>query len=357
MASKVGQAEQTLKELGYEFHNDDEWLCRTKDNAEYVIPVTPEMGEEKTKGQKEHEQLLKWASRLVIERLEADDRLEKITLPTDADNTEPKSYFFHTKDCLKKDRIVVLIQTIGSFGAGVWDRDSFMVGLRKYSQLRYLDKVVAPTDGEDLEGLSFIGEFGLVLMNTNLICVDEIRIRQNESHQEHLACVWDSFLKHSKAAVDIIVCGIGYEFTFDWIAETPKLLRRLNKIALINPPNVVDIFEKISSIMKKKLRERTLTWASSEKQHGEIMANVTNTHCLSAGKRRDFGSLMPLLCDSIWTYLRRPETAERFALIRDSTVSLKTDVSEETETEKERLLPRSQSKASSSSSRDCCALI
>uniref|UniRef100_A0A8B9HTP2 Arb2 domain-containing protein n=1 Tax=Astyanax mexicanus TaxID=7994 RepID=A0A8B9HTP2_ASTMX len=110
---------QTLEEFEYAF-NEHGQLRHTRTGEPFVFNYKEDLHRW---NQKRYEALGEIITQYVYERLEKDCKLRKEMLPVDAEEDEPKSFFYLSEDALTNpDKLLVLIQGGGVVRAGQWAR-------------------------------------------------------------------------------------------------------------------------------------------------------------------------------------------------------------------------------------------
>ncbi|OWF48694.1 hypothetical protein KP79_PYT14798 [Mizuhopecten yessoensis] len=116
--SKEYEFPDTLADFGYGF-NDEGQLRHLETKEAYQFQVREDDLEY---NQKHYEAIGEIITENVYSMLEKDCELQKLELPKDAEENEPKTFFFMSDDVMTAKRLMILIHGSGAVRAGQWAR-------------------------------------------------------------------------------------------------------------------------------------------------------------------------------------------------------------------------------------------
>lgn len=212
---------KTLEEFNYEFDKDGKLQDReTKEPFKFVVDP-----DNHKYNQKRYEALGNIITDYVYKLLD-DRNLKRVTIPVDADPAEPTSFFYMSEDALEKDNLLILIHGNGVVRAGQWARRLIINDcLDSGTQLPFIEWGIK-------EG------YGVIVANTNYNKANDKKdgeeIRCSGSPEEHMECVWENFVKKSKAgAIGIVAHSYGGVVTLDLASNhIDEFSKRVFAIAL-----------------------------------------------------------------------------------------------------------------------------
>ncbi|XP_019384191.1 PREDICTED: putative protein FAM172B [Crocodylus porosus] len=159
----------------------------------------------------------------VYQLLERACKLQRVHLPIDATENEPRSFFFMSEKALTNpSSLVVLLQDRGVFRAGQWGQKTIIhEGLEHGTQIPFIQMalhdyggviVLNPNDNfidmkTEEERLSFLTK-GQSLSNGQ--SMGQIPKRCSSSPEEHTIYVWDHFILSKSLAKNVAFIAHGY---------------------------------------------------------------------------------------------------------------------------------------------------
>ncbi|XP_031753811.1 cotranscriptional regulator FAM172A homolog isoform X4 [Xenopus tropicalis] len=206
--------------------------------------------------QKRYEALGEIITKHVYELLEKDCELEKVYLPVDATDSEPRSFIFMSKDAMTNpDKMLVLIHGSGVVRAGQWARRLIInEDLNSGSQIPYIKRAM----------------------------------KDNGSPEEHALYVWDNFI--SKAAAENILFVAhsygGLTFVELMIQREADVKNKVAAVALTDSVHNV-WHQDASKTLREWMRENCCNWvSSSEPLDTSVESTLPDCPRVSAGTER-----------------------------------------------------------------------
>ncbi|XP_040277890.1 putative protein FAM172B [Bufo bufo] len=194
----------------------------------------------------------------VYELLEKECNLEQITIPIDASDEEPKSFFFMSKQPLSKQtNLVILLQDSGVIRAGQWSQKVIVHhSLDRGTQIPYITSVLRdnssvivlnPNDNcvemkeepqallkkeDEASSLETRHASGLFRTDEELI----LPKRCSSSPEEHTSYVWEHFISKSAARnVSFIAHGYGGLVFMDLLCKkSQEVMSKVSAVAFID---------------------------------------------------------------------------------------------------------------------------
>ncbi|XP_018120162.1 cotranscriptional regulator FAM172A homolog isoform X2 [Xenopus laevis] len=280
--------------------------------------------------QKRYEALGEIITKHVYELLEKECNLEKVYLPVDATDNEPKSFIFMSKDAMKNpDKMLVLIHGSGVVRAGQWARRLIInEDLNSGSQIPYIKRAMK-------EGYAVI----VLNPNENYIEVEkskvqaeqpspdssdepaekrerrernpketkkrrdfyekyrnpqkekdtlQVYIRDNGSPEEHALYVWDNFISKAPAENVLFVAHSygGLTFVELMIQREADVKNKVTAVALTDSVHNV-WHQDANKTLREWMRENCCNWvSSSEPLDTAVESTLPDCPRVSAGTER-----------------------------------------------------------------------
>lgn len=205
--------------------------------------------------------------------------LKRISIPVDAKENEPTSFFFQTEDAQSNsDKLLILIHGSGPVKAGQWARRLIMNDcLDSGTQLPFIKWGI--TNG-----------YGVIVANTNINTVKEgntkKKIRGSESPEEHMLYLWEKFVQPSKAKnIAIVAHSYGGVSTLHLVNTYIKEFKdRVFAIALTDSVHSFQHQKEGGKAAISFFKERAINWASAyDPLDTKIKTSMEYTPTLSAG--------------------------------------------------------------------------
>ncbi|XP_052098240.1 cotranscriptional regulator FAM172A-like isoform X2 [Mytilus californianus] len=264
---------KTLEEFGYHF-NEDEQLrnIETGNGFNFV-----EKGDNHRYNQNRYEAIGDIITDYVYELLEKEG-LERTTIPVDAQEDEPTSFFFQTKDAQSNpDKLLILIHGSGPVKAGQWARSLIMNDcLDSGTQLPYIRWAMS-------------NGYGVIVANTNIntatVGKAKKKIRGSESPEKHTTYLWETFVQPAQAKnVAIVAHSYGGVCVLNLVNTFLKEFKeRVFAMAFTDSVHSFQHQETTEETISFFV-ERGVNWASSyDKLDTKLKTHIDYTPTLSAG--------------------------------------------------------------------------
>jgi len=242
----------TLKDYGYEF--DSEGVLRDDNDEAFNFNVR----KNHAYNQRRYEALGKVITEEVYNRLEEDCGLEKIYVPEDACESEPRSFIFATPDFYtNEDTLLVLIHGSGVVRAGQWARSIIInKGLKEGSQIPYIE--TAKKKG-----------WAVIVLNTNLnmaerkdedgtVSLDDVK--HSGTAEEHGLYVWQNIISQSKASTILVVAhSFGGVVTARLAEKTEDFIDRVKAVALTDSVHALRHMD-VHKLVEKFYENNVINW-------------------------------------------------------------------------------------------------
>ncbi|XP_060062754.1 cotranscriptional regulator FAM172A homolog [Ylistrum balloti] len=251
--SKEYKFPDTLEGFGYGF-NDEGQLRHLETKEAFQFQVRED---DLDYNQKHYEAMGEVITDMVYSMMEKDCALRRITLPEDAEEDEPKTFFFMSNDTTSAKRLMLLIHGSGAVRAGQWARKLIINDC--------LDS------GTQLPFIKWAQEhgFGVIVANPNLnrAKVERTLIRGSSSPEEHLETLWSDYVANSKARDIVIVAhSFGGVCTLELARKYIKdFEKRVRAVALTDSVHSFT-HQKSSERVIKFYQQRGRNWASAGPQ-------------------------------------------------------------------------------------------
>lgn len=195
-AEKSEEFPNTLQGFNYRF-NEEGKMRHTETDSAFEMAVT----EDATYNQKRYEALGEVITQHVYKLLETEAGLHKINIPVDHNESEPHTFIFASDNAQSKEKLLILIHGSGVVRAGQWARRLIINDcLDSGTQLPFIKRALAHG-------------YGVLVLNTNdnigIVNAKKVKIRGNESPEEHVKYVWKNIISKSKA-VNIAIIAHSY---------------------------------------------------------------------------------------------------------------------------------------------------
>ncbi|XP_033750693.1 LOW QUALITY PROTEIN: cotranscriptional regulator FAM172A-like [Pecten maximus] len=243
----------TLEEFGYGF-NDAGQLRHLETKEPFQFQVREDDLEY---NQKRYEAMGEVITDMVYSMMEKDTRLQRISLPKDAKENEPQTFFFMSNDIMTARRLMILIHGSGAVRAGQWARKLIINDC--------LDS------GTQLPFIRWAQEhgFSVIVANPNLNRANGERtlIRGNSSPEEHMETLWTEYVAKSQAKdIAIVAHSYGGVSTME-LAENhlEDFNKRVKAVALTDSVHKF-AHQKSSEQLINFYQQRARNWASAGSQ-------------------------------------------------------------------------------------------
>ncbi|XP_069827139.1 putative protein ARB2BP isoform X1 [Dendropsophus ebraccatus] len=272
----------------------------------------------------------------VYELLERECNLERITIPIDASEDEPKSFFFMTKELLSKQtNLFVLLQDSGVIRAGQWSQKVIVHhSLDKGTQIPYINTAVRdhssvivlnPNDNyaqmkEEPQTL-IKKEDDTTVIEPRDAC-DSFTTGQKlilpkrccSSPEEHTSYVWDHFISKSAAKnVLFIAHGYGGLVFMDLLCRKSQEVRsKVSAVAFIDSRHHAQHQARTDPEIQTWIRTHCRSWVLSTKPLDRPAGSLRKLDCpkVSAGTQNH--EIAPsFVLQSIFRFLNRSSKTRR----------------------------------------------
>ncbi|KAM9277678.1 putative protein ARB2BP [Cariama cristata] len=336
---KLIEGSEYQEELKYDFNIKGE-LRHLDTNESFVFNYYKNAHEQ---NHKRYEVLGHLITQYVYELLERVCMLQKVYIPTDATEDEPRSFFFISKNALTtSSSLIVLLQDRGVFCAGQWgQRTIISKGLEHGTQIPFIKMalqryegviVLNPNDNfvdlkTEKERLSSsIGE-ALPSMRS----VWWIPKRGSSSPEEHTMYVWDHFISKSAAKnVAFIAHGYGGLVFVDLLVQRKwEVMNKVYSVAFIDSMHNTRHQTRSDPQIQEWIRKYSREWVSNSKPLDKAVCSRMKVNCstVSAGTKK-YG-LAPSCClHAIFKYLKGMLKAKTRTAFRHSPVATRSSTSE-----------------------------
>ncbi|XP_063956056.1 cotranscriptional regulator ARB2A homolog [Lytechinus pictus] len=253
-SSSSYQFPTTLEDFQYQF-NDKGQLRHSVTGKPYEFEFKKG---DPTYNQRRYEALGKIITQHIYKLLETETKLERIYIPTDHQDNEPRSFVFVSKNALTtRGKLLVLINGSGAVRAGQWARKLIINDcLDSGTQLPYIKKALE-------EG------YEVLVMNTNENRGPDssgrsVPIRKSSSPYEHGVYVWDKFIASRPVRhVAIVAHSMGGSVTEHIASKREQsFLKKVFAVAFTDSVHSMATLG-ISHNIKKFFAKHTVNWVSS----------------------------------------------------------------------------------------------
>ena len=265
---------KTLTDFGYKFNEAGQLRNIETDNG---FNFEERAGNHKY-NQKRYEAIGDIITDYIYDLLE-EEGLKRISIPVDAKENEPTSFFFQTEDAQSNsDKLLILIHGSGPVKAGQWARRLIMNDcLDSGTQIPFIKWGI--TNG-----------YGVIVANTNINTVKEDntkkKIRGSESPEEHMLYLWKNFVQPSKAKnIAIVAHSYGGVSTLHLVnTHIEEFKKRVFAIALTDSVHSFQHQKDGGKAAISFFKERAINWASAyDPLDTKLKTTMDHTPTLSAG--------------------------------------------------------------------------
>eukprot|EP00112_Aurelia_sp_Birch-Aquarium-sp1_P023745 Seg72.3 transcript_id=Seg72.3/GoldUCD/mRNA.D3Y31 product="UPF0528 protein" protein_id=Seg72.3/GoldUCD/D3Y31 len=227
----------TLEGFGYKF---DKAGCMRSIEKGHPFRFEVKSGDHDY-NQKHYEALGKAVEEHVYMLLENQEGLERVIIPVDALQEEPKSMIFVSKDLNKYEKLLILIHGSGVVRAGQWTRNHMICMFSMFT-------------------ISTIGGGP---------CLLQAAYRSPESPEKHFIYVWDKIIMPTAAKhIAIMAHSYGGMVVVDGLIQRPgEMMKRVFAVPMSDSVHGIIRMEKsqCGKTATKWFREHSRNWVSSQK--------------------------------------------------------------------------------------------
>ncbi|XP_032907568.1 putative protein FAM172B [Catharus ustulatus] len=309
---KLTEGSEYQEELKYDFNIKGE--LRHLDTNESFVFNYYKNGHEQN--HKRYKVLGYFITQYVYELLERICMLQKVSIPTDATEDEPRSFFFMSKNALtSSSSLIILLQDRGVFCAGQWGRRAIVSeGLRHGTQIPFIkmalqshwEVIVLNPNDNFTEPNSEKGRFSAWEEAPTSTQIWGIPKRGSSSPEEHTVYVWDHFIAKSAARnVAFIAHGYGGLVFVDLLLQRKhEVMNKVYSVAFIDSTHNIHQSRHDPEIQKwihKNCRE----WVSNSKPLNKTVRFLMRVSCPAFSAGTEKYGLAPSCClQPIFRYLK-----------------------------------------------------
>uniref|UniRef100_A0A8C5X683 Arb2 domain-containing protein n=1 Tax=Malurus cyaneus samueli TaxID=2593467 RepID=A0A8C5X683_9PASS len=265
---KLTEGSEYQEDLKYDFNIKGE-LRHLDTNESFVFNYYKNGLEQ---NHKRYEVLGHFITQYVYELLERVCMLQKVYIPTDATEDEPRSFFFMSKNALtSSSSLIILLQDKGVFCAGQWGRRTIVnEGLRHGTQIPFIKMALS-------------------------------------SPEEHTMYVWDHFIAKSAARnVAFIAHGYGGLVFVDLLVQRKcEVMNKVYSVAFIDSTHNMQHQSRHDLEIQEWIQQHCREWVSNSKPLNKTVGFLMRVSCpiFSAGTEKY--DLAPSCClQAIFKYLK-----------------------------------------------------
>ncbi|KAM4701005.1 putative protein ARB2BP isoform 1-T2 [Discoglossus pictus] len=281
----------------------------------------------------------------VYELLEKQCNLDRIPIPIDAIDEEPKSFFFMSKNIVDEEtNLIVLLQDSGVIRAGQWGlKVIFHHSLEKGTQIPYIKTalrdhgsviVLNPNDNF----LEMKEEPQKMVKREEEVCVPEssnssdllgthrmLRIPKRccSSPEEHTIYVWDHFISKSAAKnVAFIAHGYGGLVFLELLCKKSKeVMDKVCAVAFIDSRHHAPHQARSNPEIQNWIRTHCRSWVVSPKPLDRPTGSLMKMDCPKVSAGTENHDLVPFnVLQSVYRFLTRSSNRKRRANLSPRTI-------------------------------------
>ncbi|XP_072183074.1 putative protein ARB2BP [Excalfactoria chinensis] len=330
---KLVEGSDYEEELKYDFNVRGE-LRHLDTNEPFVFNYYKNTHE---KNHERYQVLGHMITQYVYELLERVCALQKVYIPSDATEDEPRSFFFMSEKALtSSSSIIVLLQDHGVFRAGQWGQKTIISeGLYHGTQIPFIKMalqshggviVLNPNDNlvdlkTEREKLSFPTREE---SPTSMHSCQWIPRRCSSNPEEHTMYVWDHFISKSAAKnVAFIAHGYGGLVFIDLLVQRKwEVMNKVFSVAFIDSMHNIQHQARNDPQIQWWIQKHCCEWVSNSKPLGKAVGSLVKVNCPVVSAGTENYSLAPSYClRSIFKYLNSTLKAKSTADFRRSPIA------------------------------------
>uniref|UniRef100_A0A8C3ME81 Arb2 domain-containing protein n=1 Tax=Geospiza parvula TaxID=87175 RepID=A0A8C3ME81_GEOPR len=236
----------------------------------------------------------------VYELLERVCMLQKVYIPTDAIEDEPRSFFFMSKDALtSSSSLIIFLQDHGAFCAGQWGRRAIVSeGLKHGTQIPFIKTALA-----------------------------------SSSPEEHTVYVWDHFIANSAASnVAFIAHGYGGLVFVDLLVQRKReVMNKVYSVAFIDSTHNIQHQSRHDPEIQEWIHKNCREWVSNSKPLNKTVHFLMRINCPTFSAGTEKYGLAPSCClQPIFKYLKSMLKAKITTALRNSPVATRSSTRKKT---------------------------
>ncbi|XP_050751820.1 putative protein FAM172B [Gymnogyps californianus] len=336
---KLIEHSEYQEELKYDFNIKGE-LRHLDTNQSFVFNYYKNAHEQ---NHKRYQVLGHLITQYVYELLERVCMLQKVSIPTDATEEEPRSFFFMSENALtSSSSLIVLLQDRGVFHAGQWGQRTIVSeGLGHGTQIPFIKMalqthggviVLNPNDNfvdlkTENERLSFSTREEAL---TSTQSVRWIPKRGSSSPEEHTMYVWDHFISKSAAKnVAFIAHGYGGLVFVDLLVQRKwEVMNKVYSVAFIDSMHNMQHQTRSDPQIQEWIQKYCCEWVSNSKPLDKAVGSLVKMNCPTVSAGTEKYGLAPSCClHAIFKYLKSTLKAKTTTAFRHSPVATRSSTS------------------------------
>ncbi|KAM4048474.1 putative protein ARB2BP isoform 1-T2 [Anomaloglossus baeobatrachus] len=282
--------------------------------------------------------------------LEKQLNFDRITIPIDASDEEPKSFFFMSKEPLsKQNNLFVLLQDKGVIRAGQWSQKVIVHhSLDRGTQIPYITSalrdnssviVLNPNDNfvemkEETQVLVKREDDAVSVENR-----DECNVSRDNKHalpkrgcsspEEHTTYIWDHFISRSAAKnVSIIAHGYGGLVFLDLLCKkSQEVMSKVTAVAFIDSRHHAQHQAQTDPEIETWIRSHCRSWVLSAKPLDRPTGSLRKQDCFKVSAGTEKCDLAPSFAlQSIFRFLSRSTKSRRSLVLPVRTMVTRSSV-------------------------------
>uniref|UniRef100_A0A8C8R4N9 Arb2 domain-containing protein n=1 Tax=Pelusios castaneus TaxID=367368 RepID=A0A8C8R4N9_9SAUR len=265
---KLVESSECPEQLKYDFNKNGE-LKHLDTNEPFVFNYYKNAHES---NHKRYQVLGQLIAQYVYELLERVCKLQKVHIPTDATENEPRSFFFMSDKALtNSSSLIVLLQDRGVFRAGQWGQKTIIhEGLNHGTQIPFIK-------------------------------------RYSSSPEEHTIYIWDHFISKSAAKnVAFIAHGYGGLVFINLLMQrTWEVMNKVYSVALIDSMHHMLHQARNNPQVQEWIQKHCRQWVTNSKPLDRPTGSLLKVDCPSVSAGTEKYSLAPSsTLQAIFKYLK-----------------------------------------------------
>ncbi|CAN8194962.1 unnamed protein product [Coccothraustes coccothraustes] len=328
---KLTEGSEYQEELKYDFNIKGE--LRHLDTNESFVFNYYKNGH--VQNHKRYEVLGHFITQYVYELLERVCMLQKVYIPTDATEDEPRSFFFMSKDALtSSSSLIIFLQDHGGFCAGQWGRRAIVSeGLKHGTQIPFIKmalqshwEVIVLNPNDNFTDLNTKKE-RFSAREEGLTCTQSvcwIPKRGSSSPEEHTVYVWDHFIAKSAArSVAFIAHGYGGLVFVDLLVQRKReVMNKVYSVAFIDSTHNIQHQSRHDPEIQEWIHKNCQEWVSNSKPLNKAVHVLMRVNCPTFSAGTEKYGLAPSCClQPIFKYLKSMLKAKITTALRNSPVA------------------------------------
>ncbi|XP_025968212.2 putative protein ARB2BP [Dromaius novaehollandiae] len=336
---KLVEGSEYQEQLKYDFNIKGE-LRHLDTNESFVFNYYKNAHE---RNHKRYQILGHLLTQYVYELLERVCMLQKVYIPTDATEDEPRSFFFMSEKALTNTcSLTVLLQDRGVFRAGQWGQKTIISeGLDHGTQIPFIKMalqshggVIVLNPNDNLMDLKIENErLSISTREESLSSTQSpwsIPKRCSSSPEEHTMYVWDHFISKSAAKnVAFIAHGYGGLVFIDLLMQRKwEVMNKVYSVAFIDSMHNTEHQTRNDPQIQEWIQKYCREWVSNDKPLDKPMGSLVKMNCPTVSAGTEKYGLAPSYClHAIFKYLKRALKAKTVTAFARSPIATRSSTS------------------------------